>query len=362
MHVLPISNGTENASFSLVDDALNEQEMGYTSSFLLGQENWDSKVPLKITLAQSEITTIDNPPPLYIQGARMGYINSVVPEALLYFRHVLPPGKDTPWFDSNGIPLRWQTPLGVLYDLMTAKDEKPWALTIHFRGYPSSDLLPWTGPESLRAAFINSLKEAAYIHAGSSAAVMGMASATQNDLWKSIEDSNFGQYYRISESMGMTSGKQEKRRHSLPVRVFIRNGQGSASKADSLQYTSRPLAAAREDLSQKSLGEALEDLLPEYFEVGSRDNSNIGETASVSAAGAAASDERQTQASTAGREDEGQQWLMVGRSGQQALQIDGKQVEVWISGIRTRLDTPLAWLHIQLHHPDHFLYIVLHVY
>ena len=69
-------------------------------------------------------------------------------------------------------------------------------------------------------------QEAAYIHAGSSAAVMGMASATQNDLWKSIEDSNFGQYYRISESMGMTSGKQEKRRHSLPVRVFIRNGQG----------------------------------------------------------------------------------------------------------------------------------------
>lgn len=45
-------------------------------------------------------------------------------------QHVLPPGKDTPWFDSNGIPLRWQTPLGVLYDLMTAKDEKPWALTV----------------------------------------------------------------------------------------------------------------------------------------------------------------------------------------------------------------------------------------
>lgn len=63
-----------------------------------------------------------------------------------------------------------------------------------------------------------------------------------------------------------------------------------------MQYTSRPLAAAREDLSQKSLGEALEDLLPEYFEVGSRDNSNIRETASVSAATAAASDERQTQA------------------------------------------------------------------
>lgn len=68
------------------------------------------------------------------------------------------------------------------------------------------------------------------------------------------------------------------------------------------------------------------------------------------------------QAAATNRDDEGQQWLLVGRSGQQTLQIDGKQVDVWISGIRPRLDTPLAWLHLQLHHPDHFLYIVLHVY
>lgn len=70
---------------------------------------------------------------------------------------------------------------------------------------------------------------------------------------------------------------------------------GSASQAEHLQYTSRSIAAAREDLSQRSLGEALEDLLPEYFEVGSRDNSNIGETASVSSAGAAASETQQSQ-------------------------------------------------------------------
>lgn len=31
-------------------------------------------------------------------------------------------------------------------------------LQIHFRGYPSADLLPWIGPESLRAAYVNSLK------------------------------------------------------------------------------------------------------------------------------------------------------------------------------------------------------------
>ena len=64
----------------------------------------------------------------------------------------------------------------------------------------------------------------------------------------------------------------------------------------------------------------------------------------------------------AAREDEGQQWLIVGKSGQQKLQVDGKQVDVWVSGIRPKLDTPLAWLHSQLRHPDYFLYVVLHVY
>ena len=69
------------------------------------------------------------------------------------------------------------------------------------------------------------------------------------------------------------------------------------------------------------------------------------------------------QAGTSGREDEGQQWLMVGMAGRQRqLQVDGKQVDVLLCGIRPLLDTPLAWLHQHLHHPDHFLYAVLHVY
>lgn len=70
-----------------------------------------------------------------------------------------------------------------------------------------------------------------------------------------------------------------------------------------------------------------------------------------------------SQAAASGREEEGQQWLLVGKSGgPKSLLVEGKQVDVWISGIRPRLDTPLAWLHSQLRHPDHFLYVVLHVY
>lgn len=55
------------------------------------------------------------------------------------------------------------------------------------------------------------------------------------------------------------------------------------------------MPAARDDLSHRTLGEALEAILPEYCDIGNSDNSNIGETASVSAAAARASGESQTQ-------------------------------------------------------------------
>jgi len=31
-------------------------------------------------------------------------------------------------------------------------------MQVHFRGFPSSSLLPWSGPSSLRSAYLNSLK------------------------------------------------------------------------------------------------------------------------------------------------------------------------------------------------------------
>ena len=50
-----------------------------------------------------------------------------------------------------------------------------------------------------------------------------------------------------------------------------------------MQYTSRPVPAVRDDGAHPTLGDTLNELLPEYFEARAADNSNIGETASVSA-------------------------------------------------------------------------------
>lgn len=58
---------------------------------------------------------------------------------------------------------------------------------------------------------------------------------------------------------------------------------GVPNSYNRVQHTSRPVAATREDGSQANLADTLNHLLPEYFEPRPSDNSNIGETASVSA-------------------------------------------------------------------------------
>ena len=70
------------------------------------------------------------------------------------------------------------------------------------------------------------MQEAAYICTGTSAAVMGMASGAQDDLWRSVESSNFGQYFRITESMNIASSRREGRRQNVPLRVYIKSGRG----------------------------------------------------------------------------------------------------------------------------------------
>jgi hypothetical protein len=79
----------------------------------------------------------------------------------------------------SGLPPR-NVPAGVLYDVVAAPSgELPWRLTLHFRGFPDRQLATYGGEASLRAAFFNSLKEAAVISRGSAQRVMEMAAAAQ---------------------------------------------------------------------------------------------------------------------------------------------------------------------------------------
>ena len=41
------------------------------------------------------------------------------------------------------------------------------------------------------------------------------------------------------------------------------------------------------------------------------------------------------------------------------LRLRGKLAEALVGGVALALDAPIAWLHANLAHPDHFLYVVV---
>ncbi len=46
---------------------------------------------------------------------------------------------------------------------------------------------------------------------------------------------------------------------------------------------------------------------------------------------------------------------------QSKLLFHGRQVEALVAGVPVSLDAPIVWLHATLHHPDFFLYMVVHL-
>ena len=80
------------------------------------------------------------------------------------------------WFKCDNIPLKWcehplcpslmltivpirrNLPLGVLYDLF-GKGELPWRIEVNFQNFPANRLQRWESEDSLKAHFMNNLKE-----------------------------------------------------------------------------------------------------------------------------------------------------------------------------------------------------------
>ena len=87
----------------------------------------------------------------------------------------------------------------MLYDLLCPREgAAPWPLTIHFRAFPAAMLPPFGGEPALKASFLNSLKEAAFVARGSAMRVMEMSGGAQQDLWAAVLAGALGPYAQAS--------------------------------------------------------------------------------------------------------------------------------------------------------------------
>lgn len=343
---------------------------------------WEGAIPLQIHLHDSEVTTLPPPSPAMILAPRIGYLPLLAQQIKPFFCSALPPGVDTVWFEYKGLPLKWYIPTGVLFDLLCAEPERPWNLTVHFRGYPGNILTPCEGEDSVKWSYINSLKEAAYIINGNSKNVMNMSQSDQVELWRSIVNGNFEAYLRISsklklgilgdESSAKVSSSRQKfteadaitalKAGRIPVRLYLwcvnedfddLEDVSSFNSWDKISYINRPVEINGEGKCF-TLHDAIKSLLPEYF----ADNSLAMETDNISKA--EGEDEQKKDS------EEAKSTAEIGETSgehvESSSQTDNAEIKLLrIQGIEPKLEIPFAWVVNNLMNPEHFLHICVYI-
>ncbi|XP_037450568.1 autophagy protein 5-like [Triticum dicoccoides] len=353
--------------------------------------------------------------PLQLFGPRIGYFPLLVSIIKAHFSSSLPPGVDTVWFEYKGLPLKWYIPIGVLFDLLCAEPERPWNLTVHFRGYPADILSPCEGEDSVKWNYNNSLKEAAFIITGNSKNVMNMSQADQLAMWESVRKSMLARnylsvrkrvillllvigdvdsYMNISTKLKLGpfedhfwASSLEPRQGSdepespgsvkpcrVPVRLYMRRVQEDleyledaipVSDWESVSNINRPFEIRKEGdflhiytsccfAGRKitTLGHALETLLPEFF--GSKATARAAEPASMTPDSAPDGSD-----TTPGTPRDREAALASPQEMDVAKKARVKLVR--IQGMELGLDMPFLWVANNLRNPECFLHVCVYI-
>ena len=150
-------------------------------------ESWRGGIPCIFALAPDELVTLVPPRPYCMCLPRQSLLPLAADVVRKHFEPFAPPmGAANLWFEAEGTPLRWQMPIGVLYDLLCGEDaatrhELPWRITVHFASFPTGDVLRATVREA-ESVLMNNLKESTFLRCGSAMPAMQLDAASQTAL------------------------------------------------------------------------------------------------------------------------------------------------------------------------------------
>jgi len=67
---------------------------------------WCGSVCLEVTLSESDISSNDNPEPVFVHAPRFSFLPATLADVVVHFRqHAIEFSSDV-WFEANGVPLR----------------------------------------------------------------------------------------------------------------------------------------------------------------------------------------------------------------------------------------------------------------
>jgi len=198
------------------------------------------------------------------------------------------------WFSFDGVPLKWQHPVGLLYDVFsgaepvnardldttTARhhDEEngsqtlPWKLVLQFTRWPSDLLIPLDPDGKVHHdAYINSVKEADFLRNGTAKAIMSLSKEDSTKLWQSVQIHDCALFNSINSKF-LNPADGAVLRH-VPIKVYLPTSSPVAVSGRSDTEPARGTLKVIQSLvprmlssrEPQTLGTALHGMLPTVF-------------------------------------------------------------------------------------------------
>eukprot|EP00039_Didymoeca_costata_P006041 m.87005 g.87005 ORF g.87005 m.87005 type:complete len:256 (-) comp13083_c1_seq1:231-998(-) len=165
------------------------------------------RIPVQFELSHAE--------PFYLLAPRCGYLTMCCEKLKKNFQSELPDGAEI-WFQHNGIPLKWNYPIGVLYD--SYGSNLPWRVSVQTSNYPDTKLMKCSGMSVVEAHYISQLKQANFIKHGTLQVEGLQSDLDRKQLWLGVINDDYEQFWRINKKLMSAKTSWYKK---VPYRMYI---------------------------------------------------------------------------------------------------------------------------------------------
>ena len=327
-------------------------------NYEIRHKNFQGSLPIQVTIDDSDIYTDKDIPTYYVMQPRMSYLFLLTPQINEFYAEYLDMysfTKDDFWYSYKGQPLRFDIPLGVIYDTLAEIDKSnngsnlaslPFKITFHYRNFPSKSLQKGM----VKYIYSQALKESSMVRTGKASDVSDKLDHVKSML-NAIKDSKYDDFWRFNEELGEHTIDKLK---FFPVRVVLNKNyhpymsdkdKEKAKQEDKVGFMmiQRPVKVIEN--TDICIGEYLTKVLPKYFhiqtEITVEEDSDQGEGEQSKA---------EDQPDKKSEDDE-----------IDYVEKTHKDTYVIVNGLQIELDISLNWLILNLSAMDNFLYVTVKV-
>lgn len=188
------------------------------------QRLWDGSINITVVLEFSKLgekSNVDYLLTIYRNSYFPIYFDSII----TYFKNFIDI-KEPIWLSYNNQPIKWNLPVGILYDSMhspSSINSQPWKVKFnHGNSYPF-ELIPFiykypddstNYEKSLTENFFNQIKQSCHIMNGNSKLMMNLSKDDSETLWNSVKDHDLNAFATITSKLTPRNIKR------IPVKLW----------------------------------------------------------------------------------------------------------------------------------------------